>query len=384
MKKRALSLILAAALFALCACSCSIFQDGDTAPTHIQTPVTLEPTTAPPTEPDPVDEEIAAMSLEEKVGQLFLVTCPDEYAAQYVTDYHLGGVVLFGRHVEGKTADELKDFIAGLQSAAKVPLLIAADEEGGTVVRVSDNPNLRADGGFWSPKDYFSYGGWEAVENAETEKAELLTSLGLNVNLAPVCDITADTSAFMYLRSFSESAQETSEFITKTVAIYKAHHLGSTLKHFPGYGENVDTHTGMAYDDRSLEALEESDLLPFKAGVDAGADAIMVSHNIVSAFDADFPASLSAPVHAYIRDKLGFDGVVMTDDLAMEAITQYTGSDTSAVFAVKNGNDVLCCSDFTVQYPAVLAAVQNGEISEEQINTSVKRVLNWKQSLGLI
>ena len=163
MKKRALSLILAAALFALCACSCSIFQDGDTAPTHIQTPVTLEPTTAPPTEPDPVDEEIAAMSLEEKVGQLFLVTCPDEYAAQYVTDYHLGGVVLFGRHVEGKTADELKDFIAGLQSAAKVPLLIAADEEGGTVVRVSDNPNLRADGGFWSPKDYFSYGGWEAV-----------------------------------------------------------------------------------------------------------------------------------------------------------------------------------------------------------------------------
>lgn len=384
MKKRVISLLLISALLLGFACSCTATESSAPQTDGASSAATEEPTTAEPTQPDPIDEMISAMTLEEKVGQMFLVSCPDESAAQYVADYHLGGVVLFGRHIEGKTADELRAFNAELQSAATIPLLIAADEEGGTVVRVSDNPNLRDGGGFWSPKDYFSYGGWEAVENAETEKAELLTSLGLNVNLAPVCDITADQSAFMYLRSFSEDAQETSDFIYKTVIIYKSHHLGSTLKHFPGYGENVDTHTGMSYDTRTLEELEEKDLLPFQAGISAGADAIMVSHNIVSAFDPDYPASLSAPVHTYIREKLGFDGVIMTDDLIMEAITQYTGTDTSAVFAAKNGNDVLCCTDFTAQYPAVLAAAQNGEISEEQINASVKRILNWKHSLGLI
>ena len=188
----------------------------------------------------------------------------------------------------------------------------------------------------------------------------------------------------MYLRSFSEDADEVSTFVSKTVEIYKSKKLGSALKHFPGYGDNIDTHTGIARDTRPYSEFLSKDFKPFSAGISAGADSVLVSHNIVECIDDEYPASLSEKVHRTLRDVLSFHGVIMTDDLIMDAITEYTGSDTAAVFAVKAGNDLLCCSDLENQYPAVLAAVREQKIPMPQIDASVKRVLQWKQNLGLL
>ena len=188
----------------------------------------------------------------------------------------------------------------------------------------------------------------------------------------------------MYERSVSGDADEVSRFAELAVGVYRSKKLGSVLKHFPGYGDNSDTHTGIAVDERSYSDFLSNDFKPFASGISAGANCVLVSHNIVKCMDGDYPASLSEKVHRILREDLRFNGVIMTDDLVMGAISEYTGSDSAAVFAAKAGNDMLCCSDLEIQYPAVLEAVQNQEIPMEQIDLSVKRVLKWKQDLGLI
>ena len=160
--------------------------------------------------------------------------------------------------------------------------------------------------------------------------------------------------------------------------------MGSTLKHFPGYGNNVDTHTGIAQDERSYETFVTADFLPFEAGIAAGADSVLVCHNVVACMDPDLPASLSPKVHHILRQELGFDGVVMTDDLMMDAIKQYTGNEQAAVQAAQAGNDLLLATDFDVQIPAVLQAVKEGRIPLEQVEQSVRRVLRWKMQLELL
>lgn len=330
-----------------------------------------------------IDNLISEMTVEEKVGQMFFVRYPDVDAVELLSEYNLGGYILFGKDFDGKTREEITDSINSCQESAEIPLLIGVDEEGGTVVRVSSNENLR-ETPFLSPRDTFANGGWSAIEQDAEEKADLLLSLGINVNLAPVCDVTSDYNAFMYDRSFSGDADEVSEFVKKVVEISSGKKLGAVLKHFPGYGNNEDTHTGIAYDNRDLSILTETDFRPFTAGIESGADCVLVSHNIVSCIDSEYPASLSEEVHNLLRNQLNFDGVIMTDDLSMGAITDYTGTENAAVIAIKSGNDLLCCSNVQEQYPAVLSSVQSGEIPVEQIDNSVKRILKWKQKLGII
>lgn len=156
------------------------------------------------------------------------------------------------------------------------------------------------------------------------------------------------------------------------------------MKHFPGYGNNVDTHTGIAYDKRSINQFYNADFLPFEAGIEAGADAVLVSHNIVDAFDPDWPSSMSPALHETLREKLHFTGVIMCDDLSMGAIKQFIDYDTSAVQAIKAGNDMILCANYATQIPAVVQAIKNGEIDEVQIDHSVYRILTWKQRLQLI
>jgi len=227
-------------------------------------------------------------------------------------------------------------------------------------------------------------GGMNQVLSQETEKCALLTSLGINVNLGPVCDITTDSRAFLYERSLGQDAATTSDFVANVVTLMDSYRLGSCLKHFPGYGNNADTHTGMAVDSRSLESLEGKDLLPFAAGIRSGADAVLVSHTIVEALDPETPASLSPAVHDYLRNTMGFSGVIVTDDLVMEAITQAYGAGEAAVLAVLAGNDLLCSTEYTVQYEAVLAAVLDGRISIDRLNDAAGHVLQWKMDLGLL
>ena len=324
-----------------------------------------------------------AMTLEEKVGQLFLARCPGETALTDMETYHLGGYILFGQDTAGQTPQTLSETIASWQAGAPIPLLIAVDEEGGTVCRVSSEPAFRSSR-FPSPRDAYSQGGMEKVLSIESEKAALLSSLGINVNMAPVCDIATDPAAFLYRRSLGQSPEEASRFAASTVQIMENYRLGSVLKHFPGYGNNADTHTGIVTDDRSLAELEDRDLIPFAAGIDAGCDAILVSHTIITALDDTLPASLSPAVHDYLRRTMGFDGVIVTDDLVMQAITDAYGPEEAAVLAVLAGNDLLCSTEYPIQYPAVLEAAKSGRIPMEQLDTSVMRILQWKKDLGLI
>lgn len=379
--------ITSSALLALCmvflmsACANSNSQPEQSQTTE-QT--TVQPTTMSEEEinDQKLDKFISNMTLEEKVGQMFYVRCPDEDAVKQVSEYNIGGYILFGRDFDGKTKDEVINDIQSYQDEADIPLLIGVDEEGGTVVRVSSNPNLR-ETPFLSPKDTYSNGGWDAIEQDANDKADLLLSLGINVNMAPVCDMTSNEYGFMYDRSFSSDVDMEDRYVRTVVETSKAKKLGTVLKHFPGYGNNSDTHTGIAYDDREYSEFENTDFKPFYQGIESGADCILVSHNIVNCMDSEYPASLSQKVHNILRNDFKFDGVIMTDDLIMDAITEFTGDEAAAVTAAKCGNDLLCCSSVETQYPAVLEAVQNGEIPESQVDASVKQILKWKQNLGI-
>ena len=360
-------------------------------------------------EPEPTPEELAAeaveailadMTLEEKVGQLFFVRCPAEQAVEDVAAYHLGGYILFGRDFKDAadnwlTREQVTETIAAYQTAAQndtgIPLLIGSDEEGGSVTRASRNPNL-FESKFKSPQavaktahdqgDVFAEDAWE--------RSNALLALGINVNLAPVCDVSTNPSDFIYDRTLGQDAGATATFVASTVNAMREAGIGSTLKHFPGYGSNVDTHTGIAVDERPFESLS-LDFLPFEAGISVGADelgrqttSVLVSHNIITCLDPELPASLSPEVHRLLRESLLFDGVVMTDDLAMEAVAAYSEDGAVAVMSIQAGNDLVLTSDYRTQIPKVLEAVENGTLSVEAIDTACRRVLTWKQALGLI
>lgn len=341
-------------------------------------------------EPQPEDtkkglaaEILKEMSLEEKVGQMFIARCPDEQAAEKISQYYVGGYILFASDFENKTKDQAIEEIRLYQETSKIPMFIGVDEEGGAVNRVSKFPAFREEP-FPSPQDLFLAGGMEAVKKDTEEKSRLLKELGINVNFAPVCDVSQNPSSFIYKRTFGQDAQATGEYVKTVVETMKKEKMGSVLKHFPGYGDNEDTHTEMVYDNRPYEQFVSSDFLPFQEGIKAGADAVLVSHNIVSAMDSSSPASLSEKVHAVLREDLGFQGVIVTDDLVMDGIRKFTDDKAAAVKAVQAGNDLLCCTDFEVQIPAVTEAVKAGQISLEQIDQSVLRILNMKLSLGII
>lgn len=379
MKKRMLSLLLAALCLAgMAACG----QDAPAEPTSSEaaTPETVEPE---PAQPDPAELYVNNLPLEAQVAQMFFARCPDVDAAALAGEYGIGGYILFGRDFEGQTPDSVTATIQSYQDTAATPMLIGVDEEGGTVVRVSANPAFRAEK-FRSPQALYNEGGFDLITSDTMEKDELLSSIGVNVNFAPVCDVSTDPNDFMNARSFGRDAAQTSEYVRTVVGQMAADGMGMVLKHFPGYGNNIDTHTGIATDERPIETFRESDFLPFAAGIEAGAQSVLVSHNIVTCMDSELPASLSPAVHDILRDELGFEGVIMTDDLIMEAITDYTGGENAAVLAVQAGNDMLVSSDFVTQYNAVLAAVQDGTINEDRIRESAIRVIRWKMDLGLL
>jgi len=332
---------------------------------------------------DPIKEMIGDMSLQERVGQLFLVRCDASVALEDIQDYHLGGFVLFGQDFENQTPDSMREKIAGYQATAKIPLLIAVDEEGGTVTRVSSNRAFRSSK-FPSIRQLYETGGLDSILATEDEKCQLLKDLGINVNLGPVCDITTDPSAFMFQRSLGQDHATTADVIFSLVWKMNTYKIGSVLKHFPGYGNNTDTHTGIAVDERSLGDLEQKDLVPFQSGIESQCGAIMVSHTILTCLDAEFPASLSPSVHDYLRQEMAFDGVIITDDLVMQAITDRYGAGEAAVLAVLAGNDLLCSTDYRTQYDAVYAAVLDGRIDIDTLNNAVRNVLEWKTELGLI
>lgn len=338
-----------------------------------------------------LEDRLASMTLAEKVGQLFFLRCPSSDAEAVVAQYHLGGILLFTQDYKDAsgnwlTQDAFAEKLAALQSAAEsdtgIPLLIGSDEEGGTVTRASRNPNLFPSK-FPSPQSLFETVGLEGLLADTQQYNSRLHSLGITVNFAPVCDVSTNPKDFIYERSFGQNAQTTADYIAQVVAAMSDAGIASVLKHFPGYGSNADTHTGIAVDERPYEQFLAEDYLPFAAGIDAGAPFVLVSHNIVTCLDSSYPASLSAAWHEQLRSHLGFEGVILTDDLDMGAVKAYADGGNIAVLALQAGNDMIVCSDLT-QIGAVIAAVQDGTLSEETIDSACRRVLAAKQSLLLI
>ena len=330
------------------------------------------------------EEKLNEMTLEEKVGQMFLARYPtQEEALKEIEEEHPGGYVLFAKDFEGETQKSVISKLSEAQGKSKIPLIFAVDEEGGNVTRVSRYSAFRASK-FKSPQQLYKSGGIEAIIAENKEKSQLLLSLGINMNLAPVADVSTNMEDFIYERTFGKNAESTAEYIKQIIISMNEEGIISTMKHFPGYGNNADTHLGVAIDERDYQTFETSDFLPFISGIEAKAPAILVSHNIVKCMDENNPASLSENVHKILREDLNFSGIIMTDDLGMESVKSYVESGEAAILAVKAGNDIIMTSDFKTQKNQVVEAVKQGEISEDIINTAVKRILALKYAYKII
>lgn len=330
---------------------------------------------------------VSTMSNETKAGQLLLIRSNGadlEQFAALAAECHVGGVVLFGEDTSGQTAETMKQYTAALQSTTDGHLLICVDEEGGDVVRLSSNENLRSSR-FKSPQRLFALGGMDAIREDTAEKSSFLKSFGINVNFAPVADVVTSPFGFLYSRSFGQGGEATAEYVYAVVSVMKESGIGSTVKHFPGYGNSSgDTHEGLVVIDTSEEDIRQRELLPFAAGIAAGADSVMVTHTIISAIDPNAPATLSPTVISLLRDELGFNGVIISDAMDMGAIAEYTGGQDACVSGFLAGLDMLCTpSDARASYAALLSAVENGTISQERLDASVTRIVMWKLSLGL-
>ena len=325
------------------------------------------------------EEFMKGMTLEEKIGQMLF---PRFNLTNYTDDIpnkKPGGFVLFAYDfVFNETfiqqyinkSQELSEANVGL------PLGLAVDEEGGTVVRVS--PYHRDEGGFPSPQQIYNESGNDGILKIDQEKRDLLRKFFLNVNLAPVADISYNSSDYIYDRTLGRNPEESAEYIEKDVEGYVNDNFTCCAKHFPGYGNNIDTHGDIAIDKRSYEQFQNEDFLTFEAAIRKQIPMILVSHNIVLCKDKKYPASLSKAWHDILRNELNYTGLILTDDLSMGAIKKYTDNISEAVLAVNAGNDILLTSDYYKHYDALMKAADDGKITEETVDKACKRIIAWK------
>lgn len=326
------------------------------------------------------ENKLKTMTLDEKIGQLLLVRYPDTNAKEALEKYKFGGYVFFEKDFKDKTEKEVQNMMSELQKVANIPLLTAVDEEGGKVVRVSSNPNL-ASSKFLSPRQLYQEGGFDLIKEDVVNKSKVLANLGINLNLAPVVDVSTNPDDYMYDRTLGEGTSLTSTYASTVINASKNGKVSYVLKHFPGYGNNNDTHQGAVLDNRTFSDIETNDLPPFEAGINASAEAVLVSHNTVVNIDSNNPASLSPSIHNLLRNNLGFTGVIMTDDLAMGAISSI---DNATVKALLAGNDIIMVTDYEKSINEIKAALNNGTISEELIDNANHRIISWKYYKGLM
>lgn len=353
---------------------------------------------------------LGEMTLREKVGQLFLVrldaldpalsqqTIDDadapgvievsEAMAAFLEEYPVGGVVLFGKNITDEV--QLRGLIAGLQQSSPVPVLIGIDEEGGVVARLANSP------GFDLPRyeSAASMGaqGTDEVRAMSAEIGAYLAGYGINLDFAPVADVnTNPDNPVIGTRAFSSDPQEAADCVNAAVEGFSRAGVLCCLKHFPGHGDTAgDSHDGTVYTEKTMEELRACEFLPFEAGIRAGAPLVMVGHiaapNAVEGEESDLPATFSrALITDVLRDELGFAGVVVTDSLAMGAITETYTPGEAAVLALQAGADLLLMPAGLAQaYDGVLAAVEDGRLTEERIDESVARILALKQQAGLL
>lgn len=336
-----------------------------------------------------VDACISEMSLEDKVAGLFIVT-PEALTGvdkavragdgtkEALEKYPVGGLIYFKQNIQSK--DQITQMLANTVSMSKYPIFLAVDEEGAKVARVADALELEK---VYSAADMGAAGDANNAYNTYKEIGTYLTEYGFNLNFAPVADVlTNPDNKAIGERSFGSDPAVVSAMVASSVTALEEVGVTACMKHFPGQGDaDGDTHKGLASSDRTLEEIKETELKPFAAGMEAGAQMIMVGHFTVPAIDEDnTPASLSKKVITdLLREEMGYNGVVITDALNMSAISEYYDSSQACIMAFKAGADmVLMPEDFEAAYEDVLAAVKDGTISEARINDSLRRVYRIK------
>lgn len=352
---------------------------------------------------------MSKMTLEQKAGQMLLVHFSDAgYSWQTLIDtYHVGGLILFDVDTTGVAGNynahgdvskynptTMRSLLADVQSRGKsannnIGMLISVDEEGGKrsngtyINRLSTHPQYRSTP-FKSPQDMYNAGGYEYIYSQEVEKGEFLIDLGFNMNHGPVLDLSQ--TGYVSGRSFGPDGLPAAEYAVNSIRGLHDGGVGISMKHFPGYGNSSsDTHTSFAYNDLTESEMQYNDLVPFYAGMAAGGDTLMVTHNAIGYLHDFNPSNIDAascdPKVYELARSMGYDGLILTDDLNMGAITTKYGS--GAVRAIQSGADIALTGN-KADVPAVINAVKSGMISEARVDESVERVLCWKIEHGLI
>ncbi len=364
--------------------------------------VILEPEPEP--EPEKTEEELLEeqvdlalqqMTLEEKVLQLFIitpealtgsdaVTAAGDTTKDSIRQYPVGGLVYFAHNL--KSPEQVREMLANTRTfyeEAEYPVpFLSLDEEGGKVARIGSQPAFGVER-FSDMAEVGRTGDTGEAERIGSVIGNYLADLGFNLDFAPDADVlTNPDNQVVKNRSFGSDPQLVADMALAEVKGMEENGVYATLKHYPGHGATLgDTHAGYAYTDKALEEMMEAELVPFIAGIQEGIHFIMVAHISAPAVTGDeTPCSMSQyMITEVLRNQLGYDGIVITDAMNMGAISQQYTSADGAVGALKAGVDiVLMPSDFHGAYEGVLAAVQAGELTEERINESVRRILRVK------
>ena len=342
--------------------------------------------------PSLVDETLAGMTLHEKVCQMMFVT-PEELTGedgvtvagdatrQALENYPVGGIVYFAKNLESQ--DQVKEMIDNSQKYSSIGLFVATDEEGGVVNRLMDTVGTTYIGSMYYYKDD---GDGTAYENAYTI-ANDMSALGFNLDFAPVADVWSNPdNTVIGERAYSDDYAQAAELVGNAVKGFNDGGVMCTLKHFPGHGDTAeDSHYSSAYVHRTKEEIMADEMQPFRSGIEAGAEFVMVGHLIVPDID-EVPATLSYKIATGIlRDELKFEGVAITDSFEMESIADNYSVDDAVVMSVKAGMDmILQPKDMASAVNSIEQAVADGELSEDRIDESVRRILTLKESRGLL
>lgn len=328
-----------------------------------------------------VDQIVESMSQAEKLGQMVMIgiqgTKVDDDSLYMLNQYHMGGVILFDRNME--SPEQVKQLTSDLQAQSneKVPLFIGIDEEGGDVVRMAEKLTPPP-----SQKEIGATGDIEQAKIWAIKTTKSLKDMGINVNFAPVADVGSNDK-----RSYSTDTNTVIDFVRAATKGYQQENIIYSLKHFPGIGKGrVDSHVDSSSIDVTKEILMAEDIIPFKTIIDESDPNdyfILVSHLKYPALDEEYPASLSSKIMTdLLRNELGYKGIIITDDMEMGAVANHNDFRSIGVKAVKAGADiVLVCHEYEHQqevYLGLLDAVNSGEISQERIDESVKRIIKVK------
>lgn len=336
------------------------------------------------------------MTIDEKVYQMFIVlpeqltgvgqvTAAGTTTQEALEKYPVGGILYLSQNIVSR--NQTQTMLSNVQAYSKIPVFTAVDEEGGVVSRVGNNPNMGTTS-FPSMKNIGSTGDSNQAYTVGYTIGNECKELGFNLDFAPVADVFSNPeNTVIGNRAFSDDPNITADMVSSCVRGFKDAKMLCALKHFPGHGDTIaDSHYEAAITSKTLEELDELEFVPFVKGIEAGADFVMVGHILTPNITDDYiPATLSNEMLSILRDELKFDGIIITDAMNMAAITDYYSSSEAAVTAVKAGIDmILVPEDFHAAVSGVMHALETGDITEEEINDSVIRIIQTKIRAGLI